>query len=176
MTRVVKVAAILPCLLLLAAAPLEKAATSYVRKAAEVVDSGVVVIPGAEDRKVAGDIRAYSGALKKPTPKYPVNLGLNLVSAGPRLDSSDEVTIGKLERKDHDLTLNVTYTSGRVRGEERSKNTPWTPLVFELIPNDLAPGPYTLTVTWQCTDEPAAGVKKPDDLALRTTFELTAEK
>lgn len=173
--RGLMVAAVAVFLMAAGEAPLEKAATSYVERSSGELESGVVVIPAAEDRGVKGDVAAYTAGLKEENPKYAARLALNLIAAGPRLDSGDEVTVGKLVQKGNDFTMTITYTSARVRGAELRRNIQWTPLAFELVPQ-VAAGKYTLKVTWQCSDAPGEGQKKPEDIVQETKFEIVAAK
>jgi hypothetical protein len=97
---IVRVACVATCALMLAAAnePAPKAATSYVQRSTDAVTPGVAVILAAEDRGIKGTIAAYDAARQVKRVKYPANVAMTLLSAGPRLDSPDEVTVGTLTR------------------------------------------------------------------------------
>lgn len=121
-------------------------ATADERKTVEALHEGVVVVRTSS--AVSKDAAAtLSAAYKHAETRYPSGSRLTILSAGPVLDSPDEVVVRGLFRRGQHLDLEILYTSARIEGRRLRRNVQWRPLA--LVPVDLPDGGYQLRVSWQ---------------------------
>lgn len=97
-------------------------------------------------------IAAFASAATSPKHEVPAKAHLALLATGPLLDSPDQVVAQPLRRAGNRFTLALFYTSARATGRNLERNLRWLPMAQAALPDDLAPGEYSVAVTWQAVD------------------------
>lgn len=80
-----------------------------------------------------------------------------IVSAGPLLDSPDQMQVQKASFDGRGFHLTIVHTSARLRGAGLRRNLPWRPLLLATIEPPLPPGEYQVEVSWQALESLPAG-------------------
>ncbi len=128
--------------------PLDKAIVHRLPNYKQKLEQGVVVLEKAP-AEVPALVTAFAQQLvaaKKGPIAIKAGTPLNILTAGPMLDSPDTATPVRLLRRGGRLTLDIHRTSVSSEGWELRRNIPWTPLVQ--VPVDLPAGKYQLDVNW----------------------------
>lgn len=117
-------------------------------EAVQKLPKAVVVVPAGKS-KLAELISAFASAATLSRQEVRTKSHNVLLATGPLLDQPDQVAALPLRREGNSFTLALDYTSARATGRNLERNLRWLPMAQAAIPDKLAPGEYSVTVTWR---------------------------